>query len=725
MNNELVLKYCKDTLTSANARTLFNELKNTNTNEIACEVGTALALEFYDNTELVHDVAIFLFQQKRMYEAYDVYQKLLSRTNLTENQSNIAIFNQHFSIDSVADRYIEYNSEIVNDITNHLKEKVVSPHIVFTITTCKRIDLFEKTINSVLNCCTDLHLIDEWVCVDDNSSEQDREQMRKKYPFFTFVLKDETNKGHARSMNIIRNHVLKSGAQYSLHMEDDWKFFEKRDYITQALNVLSSDNRIGQCLFNKNYAETEADVALCGGDFHTTPNGFRYYIHEMVETDEQRTAWEKKHLSIPRRYVHCNYWAHYSLRPSVLKTEVYEKVGEFNEQAGHFEMEYAYRYFKTHNYVSAFFEGIYCLHIGRLTSQRFDETKQNAYNLNDESQFGNKRQVSSSGTTQKQKIVSIRTLVVNLAHRVDRWQNFRANATDLSFLNYERFEAVDGSDCNATLWLQRLFDGNDYNMRVGLVGCAMSHIKLYVEMLKSNFDIYVILEDDLTFTPNFETKFKHLLTQLENHDWDMCYMGHHLRGDASEQEKADAYDRDAMPRVEKWNSFISFMRSLGGTGGYLINRRGAERLLEFIEKNGMTNGIDTVQQKAADFLNVFYAIPHLYYTDCWRGTEKIDTDIQFNYDSLTLSPDKRIQKEFRHYGDKLKTIEKPDEFNDTLTYPVFYTGEHVDALKQTAKRLEEKYRWFCVGDNSIFIVPIEMAPSRLKNEKGEWYVPSL
>ena len=43
-------------------------------------------------------------------------------------------------------------------------------------------------------------------------------------------------------------------------------------------------------------------------------------------------------------------------------------------------MEYAYRYFNN-NYISVFFENIYSLHIGRLTSERFDDTKPNAYKL--------------------------------------------------------------------------------------------------------------------------------------------------------------------------------------------------------------------------------------------------------------------------------------------------------------------------------------------------------
>ena len=121
--------------------------------------------------------------------------------------------------------------------------------VSFTITTCKRFDLFEKTINSFLNCVKDLYLIDFWYCVDDNSSDEDREKMKRLYPFFTFYFKSKEEKGHPQSLNIIRS-IVKT--PYILHLEDDWKFFVKRNYITDSLDVLASNAKLGQCLFNKN-----------------------------------------------------------------------------------------------------------------------------------------------------------------------------------------------------------------------------------------------------------------------------------------------------------------------------------------------------------------------------------------------------------------------------------------------------------------------------------------
>ena len=52
-------------------------------------------------------------------------------------------------------------------------------------------------------------------------------------------------------------------------------------------------------------------------------------------------------------------------------------------------MEYAHRYVQN-GYISAFFELLTCIHIGRLTSQKFDKNAVNAYTLNSEDSSINK-----------------------------------------------------------------------------------------------------------------------------------------------------------------------------------------------------------------------------------------------------------------------------------------------------------------------------------------------
>lgn len=124
-------------------------------------------------------------------------------------------------IGSICDLYI--NEE---KITHFVEEKIniamgnMKKDITFVITTCKRLILFIQTMNNFLYNCKDVYSIKKWICIDDNSSEKDRSTMKKMYPFFEFIFKDEIDKGHAKSLNIILDKV---DTKYLLLFEDDWK----------------------------------------------------------------------------------------------------------------------------------------------------------------------------------------------------------------------------------------------------------------------------------------------------------------------------------------------------------------------------------------------------------------------------------------------------------------------------------------------------------------------
>ena len=80
--------------------------------------------------------------------------------------------------------------------------------------------------------------------------------------------------------------------------------------------------------------------------------------------------------------------------------------------------------------------------------------------------------------------------------RPDRWETF-TQLKQLDFLNYKRFSEIDGEKLISTHQLQQIFENNDYNMRKGMVGCFMSHIVLCTQLINSQDDTYLILEDDV------------------------------------------------------------------------------------------------------------------------------------------------------------------------------------------------------------------------------------
>lgn len=691
-------------------------------NYLGMLIGKFMEEQFPHSSDIKDEYAMIAYYSQKYKKAFKIYNRLLSMRGLPEDVARSAIFNQHFCIDHVANQYNYYNSSIVSKLAN--KKHSLFPRVTVTITTCKRFNLFEQTVNSFLNSCQDIDMIDKWLCVDDNSSQEDRNKIKERYPFFTFYFKSVDEKGHPQSMNIIRRLV---DTPYMFHMEDDWKFFCKRKYITDALDIMGQNNRIAQVLVNKNYAEIESDINIKGGEYHTTRRGIRYFIHEFVPTGDKEALkrWMYKNGQLEKS---CYYWPHFSFRPSLIRASIFKELGEFNEKVSHFEMDYSARYIN-HGYISAFFEGIYSIHIGRLTSERHDKSNPNAYELNGEAQFsGKEEQVQGQKlslveeeyvceTKLEEFGVKMETYVINLDRRSDRWEEFIQHSNQLSFLDFKRYSAVDGKNLVSTDQLQRIFDGNDYNMRSGIVGCAMSHIKLYIQMLLSDTEVYCILEDDLDFVPQFDKKLLHVYNQIKDTNWDMLYLGHHL----FEHNITDGvYDKVEFPVAEKWNRLKSLTMSMGGTGGYLISRKGAKRLLEFINRTGMTNGIDTVQQKSADELNIYYAHPHLIYSECFRGNNNPDTDIQYNYDSLSVPVAERLDNEVLFYGQLSKLI----DFKNALTFaknpsssdPHYFQSDNPQEITHVSK--ESVHPYYTLENSVIVIVP-EGNPGRYFDRLGK------
>jgi len=719
--NNLTLEYLKSPVENK-ALNLLRCCRAHSQHELGIFLGRFLNQKYPYNIDILDEISIMLYYSNKKHDAYDIHEKTLEFKGLNQEQSYKIIFNQHFSFESVENRYASYNEDIVQKIKNKKENEI--PLVTFSITTCKRFDLFEKTMNSFLNCCQDVLSIDMWICVDDNSSKEDREKMEKLYPFFQFYFKNESEKGHAKSMNIIRNMVK---TPYLMHFEDDWVFYSKRNYIKECLDVLNNDSSLGQCLINKNFSETEMDVDVTGGIFKQTKTGLRYYIHEFASSEEEKRKWVEKYGT----YKNSSYWPHFSFRPSILRTEVLKKVGEFNENANHFEMEYAYRYV-SQSYKSAFLESIYCRHTGRLTSERTDDSKLNAYKLNNTKQFYDKdyekqetmKESNACAKSQTSFYPNMKTFVVNLDRRPDRYESFLNNSSKLDFLNFKRFSAVDGKKLKSTRQLQQIFEHNDYQMRVGLVGCAMSHISLFINLINEtdeNIDSYLILEDDIEFQPDFEKKFKYFYGQLQKtSNWDLAFLGHHVRDVNNTSYK----NQEKMPEIEKIDVYQSFLKSLGGTTGFIITKKGAVKLLEFLNNTSMTNGIDTVMQKSANDLNVYYCEPHLIFSECYRGnnSQTLDTDIQHDFTALEKTKSQRIQDELDYLKDKKIEIKKSESYDElefflTKDSSKYSTATYYEGTDDEIEKIERfcTRPYYKIGDKCIFIIPEKLST------EGEFY----
>lgn len=246
------------------------------------------------------------------------------------------------------------------------RQRVVAPRVMLTMTTCKRLALFRKTVRSIFNTWTDVGQIDAFFCVDDNSSEEDRQAMRTEFPFFEYCMKGPDERGHRESMNIIWEKLDEVRPTYWIHLEDDWMYFHRGPYVERGIRALEKykDQRIHQVVFNRNYGVVYNDLERTGG--FEQPD--RIILHEL-------------NPNLPGR--HSGYWPHYSLQPSICRTATILSLGDYTTTHRFFERGYAEKY-NAAGHKTAFFDSVYSTHIGK---QHWEAEGQNAYALNDVSQF--------------------------------------------------------------------------------------------------------------------------------------------------------------------------------------------------------------------------------------------------------------------------------------------------------------------------------------------------
>jgi len=593
--------------------------------------------------------------------------------------------------DKIKTKFIKFNTTVKEQLllkqnAHLIKDKLKTqendtPTIIITFTTCKRFDLFTQTVNSILNTWTDLHKIDYWFCIDDNSSSEERERMKKYYGWIDYYMKSPEEKGHRNSMNIIWNKLKILKPTYWIHMEDDFLFYYSTNYITKGINVLNNNNNnIHQVVFNKNYAET-IEYYKSKGHLPLSGEGMTDIVLHNHLPNQTITNYPNSH-----------YWPHYSFRPSITRVDTILKLGNYESPNQFFERDYADKW-NDAGYKTAFFDRITHRHIGRLTSEIGNNNNiKNAYELNEESQFI---------STQTNSSINSNIKVVNLERREDRKRETIQLLKDASITDFIFFKAVDGKELISTNELKQLFRGNDFGNRKGVIGCALSHLTIWKDLIEDKIhDYYLIFEDDLVIPDN--NNFKKIIDKLnltkEFGEKEMIFLGYHMFENKRKQVRHiydvnsnDVNSNDVNSNnvnsnnvninVEKLNHDLY----IGGTFAYSINKNGAQKMIDYIEKNGIKHGIDYVM-KIVPEINRYELQPLIVRSEWNEDTSKnIDTDIQTNYDSL----------DFSH------TIEDDFEFiplKDQLGNDMFFKPPSPSHIEDMKIALKEKK---CAGFNTL------------------------
>lgn len=175
--------------------------------------------------------------------------------------------------------------------------------------------------------------------------------------------------------------------------------------------------------------------------------------------------------------------------------------------------------------------------------------------------------------------------VINLPRRSDRLSQFKKyfNDSELASNKLIVVEAVDGSNTDnireympeSTFKILKTGKRNDHSeLTPGMIGCYLSHYKTYEHFLNSRNSHAFVFEDDAKIMPTF----RNVLSDLPN-DWDIVMFG----------------VQSCMNCPEVDSRFVK-LHDFYGAGGYIINRNGAMKMMQYKEKP-VNNQIDLYMAK--------------------------------------------------------------------------------------------------------------------------------
>jgi len=157
--------------------------------------------------------------------------------------------------------------------------------------------------------------------------------------------------------------------------------------------------------------------------------------------------------------------------------------------------------------------------------------------------------------------------VINLDRDTERLQKTKQQLDKLN-IEFTRFPAILGAQVKTSNHL------TDFCLKYctdGIKGCAMSHKTIWEDMLKNNYKHVLVLEDDVSFSDDFEHLFKTGWDQLPK-DFDIWYLGCNIK--CTDTKTLPTVYNQALGHTPKHvDTYIQRVYGSIGNYGYIISNK--------------------------------------------------------------------------------------------------------------------------------------------------------
>jgi len=136
----------------------------------------------------------------------------------------------------------------------------------------------ERTLNSFLQCCTDIDHVGRFLALDVGLAAADRTELSDRYPFLEF-LTGSADMTHAEQTDRLAKAVA---GRYWLHSGQGWQYFATEPLITRLCSILHAEPDVYQVGINYGDATTLTGLAAPAETTRTNPGTGRYVLTDTV-----------------------------------------------------------------------------------------------------------------------------------------------------------------------------------------------------------------------------------------------------------------------------------------------------------------------------------------------------------------------------------------------------------------------------------------------------------
>ncbi|MGX9670093.1 glycosyltransferase [Mycobacterium sp. HM-7] len=205
-------------------------------------------------------------------EAFALCRHLLTRRDIPEGRRQEIAGNRDFSVPALLDAASSYPAEVAGSLVTTSRESDVTVSLIAG----PDLAVTERTLNSFLQCCTDVSRAGRFIVVDAGLSDTDRRLLEDRYGFLEFA--DCGGDGRASQMAQLRTRIH---GRFWLHLGEGWQFFAPEDLITRLIGVLEAEPRVRQVGINYGDADKLTGVCASEQEARRTPDTTRYVLTDV------------------------------------------------------------------------------------------------------------------------------------------------------------------------------------------------------------------------------------------------------------------------------------------------------------------------------------------------------------------------------------------------------------------------------------------------------------